>query len=64
MDSFAELVKLLRPVGVFWKTIEAKGAWGLRFAQNQDVNFGMVLKGECLLIRRVRHSSTSKPEIS
>ena len=52
MDSFAELVKLLRPVGVFWKTIEAKGAWGLRFAQNQDVNFGMVLKGECLLIRK------------
>ena len=63
MDHFAELIKLLQPIAVSWKTIEAKGAWGLRFAHDQDVHFGMVLKGECLLMRRGEADQPSKPEL-
>ena len=61
VDPFAELVSLLQPSAVLWKTIEAHGHWALRFEQNTDVNFGIVLKGSCLLIPEAGVQKTIGP---
>ncbi len=36
---------------MLWKRIEGSAPWALRFGANQAVNFGMILRGECLLLR-------------
>lgn len=51
MDPLAQLVNLLRPKTLLWKRIEGRGSWGLTFRANEEVNFGTVLSGSCLLLR-------------
>lgn len=52
MDPFAQLVNLLRPQTLLWKRMEGAGSWGLQFEKSQDLIFGTVYLGECLLLRR------------
>ena len=47
MDPLAELVALLRPQTLLWKYIEASGRWALRFPDERQAHFGMVVTGCC-----------------
>jgi AraC-like DNA-binding protein len=51
MDPLVQLVNLLRPQTLLWKRVEGAGGWGLAFPKSQDLIFGTVLGGECLLLR-------------
>lgn len=47
MDPLASMVALLRPQTLLWKYIEASGRWALRFPDQREPHFGMVVAGSC-----------------
>ncbi|WP_442582501.1 AraC family transcriptional regulator [Mesorhizobium sp. ASY16-5R] len=49
MEPLAAIISLLRPRTVFAKIISGSGTWGVRYARLENVGFGLVLKGQCLL---------------
>lgn len=50
MEPLAAIISLLRPRTVFAKVVNGSGRWGVRYAQVENVGFGMILKGECCFI--------------
>jgi AraC-like DNA-binding protein len=47
MDPFSQIIGLLRPQAVFWRVIEAQGAWTIGFRPSNVVVFGQVMEGVC-----------------
>lgn len=45
MDPLTQIVELLRPQGAYWKIVEARGDWTIRFAPANVVVFGQMLEG-------------------
>jgi len=51
MDPFADLIVLLRPQATLWGRINGTGRWGVSFRKRDDLLFGWLEAGECLLTR-------------
>ncbi|MFD6128512.1 AraC family transcriptional regulator [Streptomyces diastaticus] len=49
-DPLTDLVGLLRPRTVLWKRIDAAGEWSVGFTAARGVKFGVLTRGNCLLL--------------
>ncbi|MEV5306463.1 AraC family transcriptional regulator [Streptomyces diastaticus] len=49
-DPLTDLVGLLRPRTVLWKRIDAAGEWAVGFTAAHGVKFGVLTRGNCLLL--------------
>jgi AraC-like DNA-binding protein len=47
LDPLTQLISLLRPHGLRWKSLDATGDWALKFRGHDGVSFCMVGKGDC-----------------
>src|ERR1700749_2239593 len=48
MDPLSQTIALVRPRGLLWKQLEARGNWGVRFPPNGGVVFSLVTSGRCI----------------
>jgi AraC-like DNA-binding protein len=48
-DPFSDVIALLRPRGVFAKSISGAGAWAVRYPASGNPGFSVVLEGRCKL---------------
>ena len=45
MDPLSQIIGLLKPQAVFWRVIEAHGAWTVSFRPTNVVVFGQIIEG-------------------
>jgi AraC-like DNA-binding protein len=51
MDPLSQIIDLLKPQAVWWRTVEAHDAWTIGFRPTDVVVFGQVLEGACRVER-------------
>jgi len=51
MDPLSQIIELLKPQTVFWRVIEAHGAWTIGFRPTNVVVFGQIIEGACQVER-------------
>ena len=49
MDPLSDLISLLRPHAALSKPITGRGRWGVRYASDGRLGFGLILAGQCWL---------------
>ncbi|MFZ0687812.1 MAG: AraC family transcriptional regulator [Terriglobales bacterium] len=47
MDPLSQIISLLKPQAVFWRVVEAHGAWTIGFRPTNIVVFGQIIEGTC-----------------
>ncbi|MFT3706958.1 MAG: cupin domain-containing protein [Archangium sp.] len=58
-DPLADVLAILRPQALLAAEVSARGRWGLRFdASPDDLKFGFVAEGECVIALRGRKPTT------
>jgi AraC-like DNA-binding protein len=45
IDPLSQILVLLKPQAVFWRVVEARGAWTIRFLPTEIVVFGQMIEG-------------------
>lgn len=51
MDPFSQILLLLKPQAVFWRVVEARDPWTIRFLPSDVVVFGQMIEGEARVER-------------
>jgi AraC-like DNA-binding protein len=51
MDPLSQIIALLKPQAVFWRVVEAHGAWTIGFRPTNVVVFGQIIEGTCQVER-------------
>ena len=49
MDPLSQTIALLRPRGLLWKQVEARGDWAVRFPTHDGAAFCQVVSGRCVV---------------
>jgi AraC-like DNA-binding protein len=52
MDPFSQIISLLKPQAVFWRTVEAHDAWTISFQPSDVVVFGQMIEGTARVERQ------------
>ncbi len=47
MDPLSQIIGLLKPQAIFWRVVEAHGAWTIGFRPTNIVVFGQIIEGAC-----------------
>ncbi len=47
MDPLSQIIQLLKPQAIFWRVVEAHGAWTIGFRPTNIVVFGQIIEGAC-----------------
>jgi AraC-like DNA-binding protein len=47
MDPLSQIIGLLKPQAIFWRMVEAHGAWTIGFRPTNVVVFGQIIEGVC-----------------
>ena len=47
MDVLNDIVRLMRPQAVLWKTVDAQGRWGMTIPPRDEPRFCLVVAGHC-----------------
>jgi len=47
MDPLSQIIGLLKPQAIFWRVVEAHGAWTISFLPTDIVVFGQLIEGAC-----------------
>jgi AraC-like DNA-binding protein len=50
MDLLTDIVRLMRPQTVLWRTVEANGRWGMRVPYRETPRFCLVVIGHCWFV--------------
>ncbi|MDE1180037.1 AraC family transcriptional regulator [Paraburkholderia sp.] len=50
MDLLTDIVRLMRPQSVLWRTLEERGRWGMSVPQRDEPVFCLVVAGQCCLV--------------
>jgi AraC-like DNA-binding protein len=51
MDPLSQIIGLLKPQAIFWRVVEARDAWTIRFQPTNIVVFGQIIEGACRVER-------------
>ena len=50
MDLLTDIVRLMRPQTVLWRTVEARGRWGMAVPYRAEPRFCLVVAGHCWFV--------------